>query len=43
VTDPQTNKVLATGQAAADEHDLLTLKQIPLVKGENRVKIVVRR
>jgi len=39
VTDPQTNKVLATGQAAADEHELLTLKQIPLVKGDNRVRI----
>ncbi|HET6426936.1 MAG TPA: hypothetical protein VFJ30_00890, partial [Phycisphaerae bacterium] len=40
VTDLQANKVLATGQATADEYDLLTLKTIPLVKGDNRVKIV---
>ena len=39
VTDVQTGKVIATGTATADEYDLLTLRQIPLVKGENRVKI----
>ncbi len=39
VTDLQANKVLASGQATADDLDLLTLKQIPLVKGNNRVKI----
>ena len=39
VTDSKAGKVLAEGTAAADRYDLLTLKQIPLVKGENRVKI----
>ena len=40
VTDLQKDEVLASGSATADEFDLLTLKQIPLVKGKNRVKIV---
>jgi hypothetical protein len=40
VTDVQAGKLLKEGTAAADEYDLLTLKQIPLVKGRNRVKIV---
>ncbi len=39
VTDVQTGKALADAKATADEHGLLTLKQIPLVKGKNRVKI----
>lgn len=39
VTEVKSGKQLAAGAATADEHDLLTLKQIPLVKGENRVKI----
>ncbi|MBM4032133.1 MAG: hypothetical protein FJ291_10145 [Planctomycetes bacterium] len=38
VTD-KAGKELAKGAATADEFGLLTLKQIPLVKGENRVKI----
>ncbi|MHC4715817.1 MAG: alpha/beta hydrolase [Planctomycetota bacterium] len=40
VTHLRSQRVAASGQATADEHDLLTLKQIPLVKGDNRVKIV---
>ena len=40
VTDVKTDKVVAEGAATADEHGLLTLKQITLVKGDNRVKIV---
>ncbi len=43
VTDVQTGKVAHTGSATADEHGLLTLKQIPLVKGRNRVKIAAAR
>ena len=43
VTDLQSSQVLATGEATADEYDLLTLKQIPLVKGKNRVKITPAR
>ena len=39
VTDLQKNQVLGRGAAEADEYDLLTLKQIPLVKGRNRVAI----
>ena len=39
VTDVKENKELAKGEATADELDLLTLKQIPLVKGKNRIKI----
>lgn len=39
VTDVKAGKELAKGEATADEFDLLTLKQIPLAKGENRVKI----
>jgi len=39
VTDLQTGRELASGQATADEYDLLTLEQIPLVKGGNRVRI----
>ena len=42
VTGPD-GKTAAPGQAAADELGLLTLKQIPLAKGENRVKIVAAR
>jgi len=40
VTDPKTQKVLGKGRAAADGHGLLTLEQIPLAKGKNRVRIV---
>jgi len=43
VTDLQTGKVQKEGSAAADEYDLLTLRQIPLVKGKNRVRIVPGR
>ena len=39
VTDLGTGKVLAEGSAEADEFDLLTLRQIALVKGKNRVRI----
>ena len=39
VTDLQTKKVLVDGKATADKLSLLTLKQVPLVKGKNRVKI----
>lgn len=39
VTDLQTQKTLAKGEAVADEHDLLTCKQIPLARGRNRVKL----
>lgn len=38
VTDKAGNE-LAKGTATADEFDLLTLKQIPLVKGENHVRV----
>jgi len=40
VTDVQSGKALKEGSATADEYDLLTIKQIPLVTGKNRVKIV---
>ena len=39
VTAVKDGRELAKGEATADDLDLLTLKQIPLVKGENRVKI----
>ena len=39
VTDVKAGKELAKSEATADEFDLLTLKQIPLVKGQNRVKV----
>ena len=40
VTDVAAGKVLAEGSAVADPYALVTLKQIPLVKGKNRVRIV---
>jgi len=43
VTDANGGKQLAAGSATADEFDLLTLKQIPLVKGDNRVKVLPSR
>ena len=43
VIDAQSAKIVAEGTAVADECDLVTLKQIPLVKGKNRVRIVVAR
>ncbi|HPD14749.1 MAG TPA: hypothetical protein PLE19_07360 [Planctomycetota bacterium] len=43
VTEVKSGKELASGAATADEHDLLTLKQIPLAKGENRVKVLLSR
>jgi hypothetical protein len=39
VTDVPTGKQLTRGEATADEYDLLTLPQIPLEKGKNRVSI----
>ena len=39
VTELKGGEVLTKGTAEADEYDLLTLKQIPLRKGNNRVKI----
>ena len=39
VTDVKSGKALAKSEAVADENGLLTLVQIPLVKGENRVRI----
>jgi hypothetical protein len=39
VTVPDGGKTLAKGTAAADEHGLVTLEQIPLLKGRNRVMI----
>jgi hypothetical protein len=39
VTDVKGGKELAKSEAVADENGLLTLVQIPLVKGENRVRI----
>jgi hypothetical protein len=41
VADPAAGKVLAGGSEAADQYDLVTLKQIPLVKGKNRVRLTV--
>jgi len=43
VTDVKGGRQLCKGEATADEYDLLTLPQIALVKGENRVKIVPAR
>ena len=40
VTDLGRQEVLGKGAAAADADDLLTLEQIPLAKGKNRVRIV---
>lgn len=39
VVDRRTGKRRHQGQAVADEHDLLTLPQIPLAKGHSRVTI----
>ena len=39
VTHLKSKEVLTKGTATSDEYDLLTLKQIPLRKGNNRVKI----
>jgi len=39
VVDVSGGKELWRGTATADEHGLLTLRQIPLTKGNNRVKI----
>jgi pimeloyl-ACP methyl ester carboxylesterase len=39
VTDVKGGKELSRSEAVADENGLLTLVQIPLVKGENRVRI----
>ena len=41
VTDVAAGKALAEGSAAADADDLVTLKQIPLAKGRNRVRIML--
>ena len=40
VTDVNNDKLLAKGTAAADAYDLLTLKQIPILKAGCRVRIV---
>lgn len=39
VTDAQTAKEVAKGTVVADEYGLVTLPQIPLVKGRNRIAI----
>lgn len=39
VTHPKTGKELARGTATSDALGLLTLERLPLIKGENRVKI----
>jgi len=43
VTDLQTQKVLGEGKVTADEFDLVTLRQIPLVKGRSRVRIAAAK
>jgi hypothetical protein len=40
VTDVKENEVVAQGTLTADEHNLITLKQIPVNKSKVRVKIV---
>jgi len=40
VTDLASGRALKEGSATADEYDLLTLEQIPLAKGRNRVRIL---
>jgi hypothetical protein len=40
VIDAQTATIVAEGTVVADACDLVTLKQIPLAKGKNRVRIV---
>jgi hypothetical protein len=43
VTDLRTQKVLGEGKVTADEFDLVTLRQIPLVKGRSRVQIAAAK
>ncbi|MFO8014537.1 MAG: hypothetical protein R6X20_14660 [Phycisphaerae bacterium] len=43
VTRPDGGKSLAEGEATADAHGLVTLEQIPLLKGRNRVIIAAAK